>query len=56
MTTSVGGNSSGGGSNVDSALQKYQAAQDTATEKNLQVTTETTKIKGDGDAIKKLSP
>lgn len=47
---------SGMSSGVSSAIASFKAAQDEATAKSLKVATEVTKINGEANAIKKISP
>lgn len=43
-------------SGVQGAIADFKAAQDEATQKSLQVATEITKINGEANATKKISP
>lgn len=54
MAVSPSSGSSSGG--VDGAIASFKAAQDEATAKSLKVATDITKINGEANAIKKISP
>lgn len=56
MAVSPSSGASGSSGGIDGAIASFKAAQDEATAKSLKVATDITKINGEANAIKKISP